>query len=249
MSADAQAPDSVRVIINSANRVVPADPTYNFTYTLDKPVRRVSSIEVASIQIPFTFYAVNSTNNQFTTSDGTATLTNGNYNSVTFPAMIKSALDALGPAHTVSYSTATQKITISQGGNFVIFVGGANDAAGLLGFTATTADLNSHTGDAVSIFTGPFYIVIKSAALSKYNGSPPATSSGLASNTIIHTVPVNVNPGSVIFDAPPSNTSLIPLNALDSFEELLDFQLEDDQGNPLDLNGGNWSMQLVMRAN
>lgn len=245
----AQEQDAVRAIINSANRVVPVDPTNNFTYTFDKPIKRVAAIEVASVQIPYTFYAVNDNNNQLTVTDGTVTLTNGNYNSVTFPSMIKTALDTLGPVHTVTYSMSTQKITISQAGNFVVFVGGANDAAGLLGFTATTADLNSHTGDAVSIFTGPYYIVIKSAVLSKFNGSPPALAQGLGSNTIIHTVPVNVNPGSVIFDAPASNTSLMPLNAVDTFEELVDFQLEDDQGNSLDLNGGNWSMQLIFHVN
>jgi hypothetical protein len=247
--SNTKASERIRVIINSANRVDPVDLSNNFTYTLDKAVERVSQIEVVSVQIPFSYYAINDSNNKLTVNAGTATLTNGNYTSATLPAMLKTALDALGPVHTVTYSAITGRLRISQVAGFTVIVGGANDAGPTLGFPATTAPPEANvTSRATANWTGPNYLVIKSAVLTRYNATPPATAVGLANDTILHTVPVNANAGSVIIDTPGSGSSLITLNAPDTFETLIDFRLEDDQGNLLDLNGADWSMQLLMHV-
>lgn len=238
--------DNVRVIINSAHRVVPADPSHNFTYTLNKSIDRVYAIDIASVQIPFSYYAINDNNNKLTVTAGTATLINGNYTSSTFPSMVQTALNILLGGHVVKYSAITGRITITHAASIILTVGGVNDASRLLGFTATSANAVSITGDATALFTGPNYIIIKSSVLTRFNASATATSLALATSSIMHTIPVNVNAGSVIFDTPSHNSALIWLNARDSFKSLIDFQLEDDQGNALNLNGANWSMQLRM---
>jgi len=247
MSRESKNEEATRVIINSANRTDLADLTSDFTYALDKQVSKVVAIEVVSVQIPFSYYAINGTNDQLSSFAGLATLIHGNYTSASFAAMVEAQLNLLAAGHTVTYSSVTGRITVANAGNTRIIVSGVNDAAPLLGFTVSSALAASVTGDSTAVFTGPNYLVIKSLALTRYNSTPAVTAADLASTTIFHTVPVNVNAGAIIIDTPESNSSMSPLNFPDNFNEI-DLQLEDDQGNQLDLNGANWSMQLLMHA-
>ena len=66
----------------------------------------------------------------------------------------------------------------------------------------------------------------------------------VSSRDIIHTVPVNTNPGGVILDIAPEPRYNI-LGFKTSFQTNIDFRLEDDQGNLINLNGNHWSVQFI----
>ena len=249
---------SVKVLVDSFYRNNPngnANIT-DFTYTLDKAVSRVSRIYVESAQIPFTYYTTNNTNRDLTIEYNAVTyvasISPGNYNSGTISTAIKQALDALlivGVTWVVGFNPTTFKLTITITGGvgaFKIIVGGATltSLGPSIGFTISTASSASLISDSVMDLSGPRYLVIKSKLIGENRAYTTAVAAPVASNSIIHTVPVNTNPGGVILDVAPEPRYNI-LGFKTSFQNNIDFRLEDDRGNKLDLNGNNWSVQFI----
>lgn len=251
---------SVKVLVDSFYR---NDPTSlnvsNFTYTLNQEISRVSRIYVESAQIPFTYFTTNATNNSLTIEYDSGTISAivspGNYNSGTIATAVRSALDSFaipGVVWSVTFDPITfkLKITITGGsGSFKILV--ASDPLSIwpsVGFTQDTTYSAVHTSDGVMDLSGPRYLVIKSELIGENRAYTTAVStlytSTVNANTIIHTVPVNTNPGGVILDVAPSPRYSI-LGFKTSFKDNIDFRLEDDRGNLLDLNGNHWSVQFI----
>lgn len=124
-----------------------------------------------------------------------------------------------------------------------------------LGFNVDSATANTNTGDGSIDLSGPKYLVLKSAIIGENRGYTTAIADKLvpddlgsnvlsAADQIIHTIPVNTNPGGMIIDITPEPRYNI-LGFKTSFKDGMDFILEDDKGNILDLNGNNWAVQLV----
>ena len=251
---------SVKVLIDSRYR---NDPTpiniSEFTYSLNREIGRVSSVYVESAQIPFTYYAVDfNSNNLIVVYNGVlygAPMVRGNYNSGTILTAVKQALDAMsigGITWTVTFNPSTLKITISMVGGVGVFslvIQGDLDSVGpLLGFTVDAGPAAAITADSALDLSGPRYLVIKSKLIGENRAYPTAVSvlysADVSSDAIIHTVPVNTNPGGVILDLVPEPRNNI-LGFKTAFQNDIDFRLEDDRGNLLNLNGGQWSMQLT----
>ena len=251
---------SVKVLIDSRYR---NDPTplnvSEFTYSLNREIGRVSSVYVESAQIPFTYYAVEFySNNLIVDYDGLfyyAFITRGNYNSGTIITVVKQALDALlipGITWTVTFNPSTLKITISMLGGVGVFrlviQGDLSSIGPLLGFTVNAGPAATLTSDSALDLSGPRYLVIKSKLIGENRAYPTAVSAlysaDVSPDAIIHTVPVNTNPGGVILDLVPEPRNNI-LGFKTAFQNDIDFRLEDDRGNLLNLNGGQWSMQLT----
>jgi hypothetical protein len=106
------------------------------------------------------FFNVNDYNNKIYFKEGstnlTATLTNGFYNSTNFPANVKSALETISTSsgasltYTVTVNSTTNKLVITpSSGNIQILMGTntLNSAKYLTGFTVDTSSLSSLTGD------------------------------------------------------------------------------------------------------
>ena len=247
---------SVSVLVDSRHRNNPdAYNITNFTYTLDREIGRVSRVYVESAQIPFTYYTTNSSNNQLDFGIGgvrySAVVITGNYTSGTVLAAVKTALDGLaipGAVWTVGFNQARLKVDIAAGlPNFEIFIL-PNSMWPSLGFNVDAGPAPMLASDGVLDLSGPRYLVIKSRTIGETRSYPIAVaavySAVVESAAIIHTIPVNTNPGGIILDL-PSETRYNILGYKVAFQNNIDFRLEDDRGNLLDLNGNNWSVQFT----
>jgi hypothetical protein len=238
---------SVKVLVDSRYRNDTLNPVNNFKYDLDKSINRVSRIYVESVQIPFTYYTTTALNNVFETSLGIATLNPGNYNSGTIATALKTSLDANaagGAPWVVTFSQTTFKVTITATAAFSVITTTANTMTHNLGFNVDTGSNVNHVGDGTVDLSGPRYLVIKSSLIGENRSFTTAVAPIVSSNDIIHTVPVNTNPGGVVLYT-ASEPCYNILGFKTSFHTGIDFRLEDDQGNLLDLNGTNWSIQFV----
>ena len=99
-------------------------------FLLGRPLTNVAAIKILEVQIPFSWYVYNSTNNTFVLSESdslstspTITIPIGNYTSTSMSATLAALLTAASPAshtYTVTYSgssniaAATGKFTISS---------------------------------------------------------------------------------------------------------------------------------------
>ena len=245
--------DNVRVTINSRNRNTPLVTTSSdFTYTLNESIDRVHKISVLSVQIPFSYYVINDTNHTIRLHVGavdiSANVPNGNYTSATICTALVSAMSLLaGAPYTVTYSASTMKLTLASAGAFKVLASGATNINRVLGFMVDSASATSNTADSAINLSGFDYIVVKSTILTQYVENTNKTANALADITILHTVPVNGGPTDIIIDSPECPKP-IRLGFKQSFQSNIDFQLEDDQGNSLSLNGRDWSMQLLFET-
>jgi hypothetical protein len=238
---------SVKVLVDSRHRNNLLDPINNFKYDLDKSVDRVMRIYVESAQIPFTYYTTTALNNVFETSLGTTILSPGNYNSGTIATALKTGLDTNatgGAPWVVTFNPTTFKVTITAAAAFSVITTTTNTMAQNLGFNVDTASNITHVGDGAVDLSGSRYLVIKSSLIGENRSFTTAVAPIVASTDIIHTVPVNTNPGGIVLDVAPEPRYNI-LGFKTSFHTDIDFRLEDDQGNALELNGNHWSVQFV----
>lgn len=235
--------------------------TNEFKFNLDKEVRRISMIKIKSIQVPFTFYGINSTNNRLYVNSTWITITPGNYTSNTIGTEIKTQLEAaFGPGVvTVSISPTNHKMTLSiDAGTLEIKYSDGSEIstfAPLIGFNLSAngppseiypvsiGPAASITGNGVVDISGIKYIVVKSNALTRFSGQKNATASSLSSNNILHTITVKGFPTDIILDEPENLE--ISINNKTTFKNSIDFRLEDDSGNLLDLNGSEWSVNFI----
>lgn len=251
---------SVKVLVDSHYRNNPTEFNItDFTYTLDHEISRVSRIYVESAQIPYTYYTTNASNNSITIEYNglpvTAVVAPGNYENSTILVPIKQALDSMllpGVTWTVAYDASTFKLTISIAGGlgaFRILV--QNDPASVgpsIGFTQDTVLAASLVSDVAMDVFGTRYLVIKSRLIGENRAYTTAVAasyaSSVAASAIIHTIPVNADPGGVILDVSREPRYNI-LGFKTSFQNNIDFRLEDDRGNVVDLNGKDWSVQFI----
>lgn len=154
--------------IHSRDRLTATDSTNSFNVNFSsKP--RFSKARLKSVNIPLTEFTINSNNNKIDFRDVTGetnysvTIPSTSYNPTTLATAIKTALDAeaLNP-WTVSYSSSTSKLTISNGSNFILLFGsGSNISTSIaktLGFFKNdTESGTSVISNSVQLNRGPVY--------------------------------------------------------------------------------------------
>ena len=123
---------AIQIYVDSSYRL--SGDTSNFKYNLKQPIK-AKYFKLTTAEIPLTYYNVRnvsgavdnnyifyfSEDNGITTLQ--ATLTAGYYISSTIITSLKTALDTattIGSTYTVSYSSSTQKFSISSTANFKI---------------------------------------------------------------------------------------------------------------------------------
>jgi len=245
------------MVISSAARLSPNSSTSsNFTFNLNRSVSRITDIIVRSIQLPFTFYTVNSTNNVLTFNNNSLsiTITPGNYTTATIAIELKSKMDSVfGDSSTnVSFLNSSFKLTITRSTPFSIDAAAsvpASTFAILIGFKTSSVTDTTATSDVVINLSGPNYIVIESKFLTKAIQNKVTYVNNSYSDALV-VVPVSVAPGDIIslIDDP-----FIPIKLNYQFSikptDIIDIKIKDDVGNILDLNGADFSMQLILINN
>jgi hypothetical protein len=219
----------------------------SYTITLDNPIDRVTGAEIISAEIPYTFYTVNTSNNTLLLSDGTNnytyTMPVGNYSVSNFSDTLTSGLDTqfaangIAAGFSATFSQMSYEYTLMhKTQQFQLFYQGST-LAPVIGLTADSVLGTTFTMQEVINLSGPNYLLIWSKTLAKPKRIRPYLN-GTQAN-ILYKCPVNVNPGDIIIEK-----NLYP-NMLEygTPQRLvtIDLSLTDPQGNPVNLNGQQWS--------
>lgn len=238
--------ERVAVHIDSADRT--SGSNENFEIKLSNEVTRVKSVEVVSVEIPFTFYTLNSSNNVFKFTDNTpttytVTLSPGNYDGATFASALQTAMNLLMAGFTVTYGYTTFKLTWANASQFNILISGSTMAS-TIGVTSASGLTTSFTSQGTINLSGPNYILIKSDKLVKPKRTPPYLHSAQAN--VLYKVVVSTGPGSTLIEKNSySNPNPIMYGTRQRIQ-VIDLQLIDPNGNVLDLNGQRWSMTILL---
>jgi galactitol-specific phosphotransferase system IIB component len=173
----------------------------------------------------------------------TITLTNGNYTASSLASHLKDTINTVSTdVYDVSFSVTTGKITITNpSGNFSITFGTntINSIAHVLGFNNTNkTGSSSYTGDNVVRLNTKYYKIYT-------NILDNNTYTANETSTCIAIVPNNVNFGDLICYSPHLAKSF-KVNSSEIAS--LDLYVKDDQNNIVELNGVDWSMNLVVNT-
>jgi hypothetical protein len=274
-----------------------------------RPLQNIAGVKVVEVQIPFSWYTLNNSNNTFilqeegvpNTSEILVTMTStevgttplvplqgnfaandysGDYVSAGLRLLANSLTYASAAAgnntvFNVSFDQNTLKFRIDNsvlsplgGKPFTLKFGGVNDYGNtnprlLFGFNAgsnrsTEWDAvvgNTLYAPSVAQTTGPNYVYLNSQKLGNltnmYLPRGALNLSGGNSGPQMAKIPVNCDPGNVIFWQDPDPEKYFDLENLDSLTEI-DFYLtlgNTSGETPLRLNGGNFSLKLALIEN
>jgi hypothetical protein len=241
-----------RLFINSKDRTLgtATDFTVSFKEKILLNPNSKYHAYVESAEIPFTFYGVNSTNNQFRMSINggstfsTISLTTASY--TTSSAFITSLQNSLGNGITVTYSTTKGTLTFTHAGgvNFVFdFAQLGGNCASVLGFEdngvyAFTTTLQSTK---VANFFTPYEKLYIRSSLStlSYDTATLSKSDILEKVQIGNIVPFTQT---IYHRATEPYKGLLTQQGFDT----LYIKLTDIRNRPIDLNGQEWNLCIVI---
>jgi hypothetical protein len=235
------------LLIQSVDRI--SGTTDDFTVKIP-PLMSVGQVSLLSASIPNTMYNITALNNTICWTRGgalSATLSAGAYSVTDLCLALATAMDAADgvETYTVSYAPSTMKISIiCDGAAFSLTC--TNTTASLwyeLGFDtdADTGSATSHTADNVLRLDFPPYVLI---SINEISSAEAATTANFRANFCVsmshnsqYVEVFNENSNFV-------NQQLYTLGAgLNSFR----VRLQRPDGTSADLNGGDWSMLLLMQ--
>jgi hypothetical protein len=240
-----------RLFINSKDRSIgtATDFTVSFKEKILLNPNAKYHAYVESAEIPFTFYGVNSTNNQFRLSiDGgstfnTITLTTASYS--TSSAFVSALQNTLGNSITVTYSTTKGTLTFTHaGGNFVFdFAQLGGNCASLLGFvdSGVYAFTTTLTTPKVANFFTPYEKLYIRSSLStlSYDTATLSKSDILEKIQIGNIVPFTQT---IYHRATEPYKALLTQQGFDT----LYIKLTDIRNRPMELNGQDWNLCIVI---
>lgn len=192
-------------------------------------IANIAAFKVIEAQIPFSWYVINSSNNRFLLTEGastaTVTLPVGNYNSSTLTTALQTALILASPLAKTYAVTFSGQNSVPNTGKFTIVSADASvysltfgDAEDLgvtnprfyLGFAegvSTSSGAGVLTGQNAANISGPNYLYINSRSLGTlFKTVLPVGADALGQGSIgpqIAKVPINVQPGGVIYWSDP----------------------------------------------
>jgi hypothetical protein len=221
--------------------------TTDFSVTLASSINKVLEAEIIGAEIPYTFYGITANNNRLVwTGNGaeyTCTVAPGNYTVNQFVAALQTAMNAQQAGWAITYSSRTYKLTFDHAQTFTIDMtngAGTTTMKGVIGLAAQTAAGTTATlTNAVNV-SGPRYLLIKSRALTRPKITRPFLNS--AQDDVLYKVSIQGGPGSILVEKNAYPNLL--RYGVRQIIRTIDFQLTDDQGNLVDLNGHDWSTSV-----
>ena len=233
---------------------------------LGEKITEVKSIEVDSADIPITFYNINTNNNNFVikntnpgVSSHTIVLTPNFYTSVSALATeINSKLVAIGTNFAVadvSFNlTAGKGVFSTTSKSYDISFNGSTGLGWMLGYRGNSYTINSSskkaTSEGVALLKYPRHIYI---ALNEFSNSSnvnafyvPGSNSNLNKNIIARVSVPDTGFGTTITAS--HGNGLLVSEVRKYLEKVniqrLQLQLLDDAGNVIDMNGGDFAVNL-----
>lgn len=236
-----------RIVLYLDSKFRTSGTTTDFSITLASGVNKVLEAEIIGAEIPYTFYGVTVNNNRLVwTGNGVpymCTVTPGNYTVNQFVTALQTSMNAQQSGWTIVYSARTYKLTFANAAAFTIDLTNASGTTTMqrvVGLSAPTVTSTSATmTDAVNV-SGSRYLLIKSRALTRPKITRPFLNS--AQDDVLYKVSIQGGPGSILVEK-NAYPNLLRYGVRQVIKTI-DFQLTDDQGNVIDLNGHDWSMSV-----
>lgn len=209
---------------------------------LPRPLR-IAKWQVKSVEIPFSYYVINSSNNTITWEDSvpnthSATITPGNYTGSQLASEIQTKMNAQMSGFTVTFSSNTYKLSWSNASTFKLLASGNTTADEIIGLSGDGTLATSDASDNAINLSGPHYVMIRSNELSK---GRPLSINSTKSTSYIHRTRIEEGVGDIITDK--GDTSVFELETPIVIRNL-DIGLYDENDALLDLNGLHWSLQV-----
>lgn len=237
--------ERIVLYIDSAQRSTGS--SVDFTLNLGSSISKVLEVEVIGAEIPYTFYGVTANNNALAWTAGAtayrALVAPGNYTVSKFVTALVAAMTAEQAGWTVTYSAQTYKLTFQHATPFTLDLVnalGATTMSSVIGQTAATALATTTVMPNSLNISGPRYLLIKSRALTRPKITRPFLNQ--SQDDVLYKVSIQGGPGDILVE---KNTypNLLRYGVRQTIKNI-DFQLTDDQGNLVDLNGQDWSLSV-----
>ncbi len=237
------------ILFNSSNRTFGTSSNFQIQYSL-RQFYKCNSLYISSVTIPSSFYVINTINNFlfiiFGQSEYEIIVNPGNYTPSELVAAIQTPLSAISTDLTVSYNTNTGLFTFStSSAAFGLDASEINNLlTSVMGYPLGlyAASTSPKTSSNVANLTGPKYIQIVSTALSYQSSFEPSSTNTNVKDVILR-IPIKVNSFDMIVYENYNENNLIPYGR--EIPNIIDISLIDEQGNPINLNGCEWSFNLV----
>lgn len=214
----------------------------------DEPDIIHKQITLQSAQIPYSFYVINYTNNQFKYQLGvstifTSTIPPGNYNANSLITALKAALTANGITLTISLSSINGKLTFTHASSNFTFLDLTYSILPTLGFlenTNITSTAFTLTASFPLNLLGIKVLQVRSSILNTLNYS--SIHGGIT--TLIQSIPVSAVPFGMIDYTDTGNNKITFTNG--SLDELDIEILDGENGEFINFNNQDWTMTLCI---
>jgi hypothetical protein len=244
---------SVLVYINSEDRTYGTNE--EFTTVFERPITGVTQAEIISIEIPYTFYTINATNNvliinlENDLTDYVVTIPPGSYGISMYTQVLQGLLENdVDSDFLVLYNRQTFKITITNANKAFRFKAEGTTMADIIGliinedFPLDGSTLNTALMPKTINLAGTKYIFVKSIRLVRPNVYRPYDSS--ERDDILYKLSITGGPGQIMVDK-VNLPDLFKYGVRQNIEQM-DFQLVDEYGDVIDLNNQAWSLTVKL---
>lgn len=244
----------MRVFVDSRNRTALSSGSSSFVVSLPRPIARIKRVQLLNLMLPNTVYNISASNNTIPFVVGvntlTATLPVGNYTSDSLAAAVATALtsaaNGTGVTFTASVSATTGQMTITaSSGTFQLLFSQSGTPWRELGFTNTnTSTAASLTGPNVVQISLPNFLFIN---VSEFSGSNNYIATSTQTTATFY-APLSTNGFNISqFDERDFHQVLVFSPSISGISNLT-VNVQDGNGNPVSLNGADWSMLLEIET-
>jgi hypothetical protein len=197
-------------------------------FQIPRPLNNIAAVKILEVQIPFTWYTINSYNNLFQMTDTASAFVRlpvGNFDSLTLANALGITLTNGSPGgftYTATYSAISQKFTITSSSStpFTLTMTGHDNIEGnfdpsiVLGMnnintSTSVGGFASLTSPNAALITGPNYLYVSSQKFGQATnmflpGEPENHVNAEGLGPQMAKVPINCNPGGIIFWKDPN---------------------------------------------
>lgn len=259
--------DKKVISVQSLARTTGVSNDFTITDPNEHFINNPKSVKATLICIPYTWYNVNATSGNVFTWTGDITgvhsivLADNNYTGESFATALQAALELAAPGqnYMVTYDTVTNKFTITSDEATTLDFSVADNMHLILGWPdgTVTGSVMTHTSPNVAGFVLDKSVWVCTDMIRGIdNGVIPWVSDDPPQEyNILAEVPIIGCFNSILVYAPPPELPFYPITNSDF--SLVDrttprttrFFLKFPSGGEVDLNGQEWSMQLVLDFN
>ena len=237
------------ILFNSVNRAYGTSSSFQIQYSL-RQFYKCNSFYISSVTIPSSYYVINTINNFgfiiYGGGEYQITITPGNYTPSELVSTIQTQLTAISTDLSISYNTNTGLFSFStSSAAFGLDATEINNLLStLMGFLQQVypSDTTTKTSTYVANLSGPKYVQIVSNTLSYKSSFEPSSTNTNIKNVILR-IPVKVNSFDMIVYENYNESNVIPFDK--EFPNVIDISLIDEKGDAINLNGCEWSFNLV----